>query len=75
MFADSGFDIYLIVDKSELIGNDENKNYCPRTIPIIASFIQCNPYSAKNSLSQNITYLKNIKLATCYENGFQKARG
>ena len=37
MFADSGFDIYLIVDKSELIGNDENKYYCPGTIPIIES--------------------------------------
>ena len=47
MFASFGLQHFLIADKSEIIGDDGNKYYSPGNIPIIASSIQCDPYSGR----------------------------
>ena len=42
MFAYSGLRFYIIVDKSEIIGNDGNKYYSPGTIPTLQVSFNAN---------------------------------
>ena len=46
MFASADLKTWLIVDKSEIIGETGDKFYSGEDIPIIASSISCEPYTA-----------------------------
>ena len=46
LLASENFAYFLIVDKTEINGNDGQKYYGPQSIPIVASSLNCDPYSA-----------------------------
>ena len=43
LFASESFEYFLIVDKSQIIGEDGQKYYSPESIPIAASSLHCEP--------------------------------
>ena len=46
LLASENFAYFLIVDKDEINGADGQKYYGPQSIPIVASSLNCEPYSA-----------------------------